>query len=148
MGTGEAATPMLIFSPIFSAPVGGKRSTSLLLSVKHKGIHKVMSVGDNLNTFEEVKPRLEEPALLIFDGNNYHSKNLYIIDLGRRENVTVVCFPPHPTNKYQPSDKSTIDAVEFYLKTKKHELSVGRRTLCKTFRHGGIFSFNHQEFRD
>jgi hypothetical protein len=47
------------------------------------GGYKAGSLGDGLDICEEVQLRLEESALLIFNGKNYHARSLTITDLAR-----------------------------------------------------------------
>ncbi|CAH2003933.1 unnamed protein product [Acanthoscelides obtectus] len=70
------------------------------------------------------KPTEDDPALLILDGHNSHTKNLDLIDLARRNHTTVLCLPPHCSHRLQPLDvsfmgplnKYYIRAVEKYLR--------------------------------
>ncbi|CAH1963744.1 unnamed protein product [Acanthoscelides obtectus] len=70
------------------------------------------------------KPTEDDPALLILDGHNSHTKNLDFIDMARRNHTTVLCLPPHCSHRLQPLDvsfmgplnKYYIRAVEKYLR--------------------------------
>ncbi|CAH1962108.1 unnamed protein product [Acanthoscelides obtectus] len=70
------------------------------------------------------KPTEDDPALLILDGHNSHTKNLDFIDMARRNHTTLLCLPPHCSHRLQPLDvsfmgplnKYYIRAVEKYLR--------------------------------
>lgn len=42
--------------------------------------------------------------LLIYDGHNSHI-NIYVIDLAREKNISIICLPPHSSHCLQPLDK-------------------------------------------
>ena len=46
-----------------------------------------------------VKPTADKKVLLVLDGHTTHVKNLKAIELARKENVIMLCLPPH-TTKY------------------------------------------------
>lgn len=46
----------------------------------------------------------EDPVLLLLDSHTSHIKNLQVIDLANKNEVKILCFPPHCTHKMQPLD--------------------------------------------
>ncbi|XP_063216726.1 uncharacterized protein LOC134527734 [Bacillus rossius redtenbacheri] len=60
-----------------------------------------------------VKPTKEAPVVLILDGHYSHTRNVEVIDRTREVGVSIVCLPPHSTDKMQPLDV----AFMFPLKT-------------------------------
>ncbi|XP_072389888.1 uncharacterized protein [Diabrotica undecimpunctata] len=61
-----------------------------------------------------VNPSKENPVLLILDGHYSHTRNLELIDIARKSGVSIVCLPPHSTDKLQHLDVSFM----FLLKTR------------------------------
>lgn len=61
------------------------------------------------------KPTNEDPALLILDGHGSHTKNLDVIDKARRNNVVLLCLPPHTSHKLQPLDVGVMYPLSRYL---------------------------------
>lgn len=59
-------------------------------------------------------PSEESPVLLILDGHNTHTRNLEIIDLARKNHVTIVSIPPHTSHKTQPLDKTFMGPLKTY----------------------------------
>ncbi|KAH9635904.1 hypothetical protein HF086_002464 [Spodoptera exigua] len=66
----------------------------------------------------------DDPALLILDGHNTHTKNLDFIYLARKNHTTVLCLLPYCSHRLQPLhvsfmgtlNKHYIRAVEKYLR--------------------------------
>jgi hypothetical protein len=58
------------------------------------------------------KPTPSDPVVLILDGYYSHTRNIVIIDIGRKEGMRVVCFPPHCTQKMQPLDVSFMSPLK------------------------------------
>lgn len=61
-----------------------------------------------------VKPSILEPVVLILDGHYSHTRNLDVIDLGRKHGVIIICLPPHSTHKLQPLDVSFMGPFKHY----------------------------------
>ena len=61
---------------------------------------------------EHVKPCAESPVLLVLDGHASHTRNMEIIELVRKNYVTIVCLPPHTTHKLQPLDKTFMGSLK------------------------------------
>ncbi|XP_022163625.1 uncharacterized protein LOC111029082 [Myzus persicae] len=55
---------------------------------------------------KQTNPTESNPVLPLLDGHATHVKNLDIIDLTRKNNVIILCFPPHTTHRLQPLDLS------------------------------------------
>ncbi|CAG4981196.1 unnamed protein product [Parnassius apollo] len=53
---------------------------------------------------KEVKPRKENPVLLVLDGHATHTKNLEAIELTCAYGVIMLCLPPHCAHRLQPLD--------------------------------------------
>ena len=53
---------------------------------------------------QTVKPTKEDPVILILDGHHSHTRNVDIIQRGREHGVSIVCLPPHCTDRMQPLD--------------------------------------------
>ena len=51
-----------------------------------------------------VKPSTGDPHILFLDGHVSH-KSLEVIDLARKNGITLICFPPHTTHVLQPLDR-------------------------------------------
>lgn len=61
-----------------------------------------------------VKPSKEDPVLLILDGHYSHTRNLDVIDLAKRNFVSIVCIPPHTSHKIQPLDLAFMSPLKTY----------------------------------
>jgi hypothetical protein len=61
-----------------------------------------------------VHPTAEDPVLLIFDGHFTHTRNIELINMARANHVTLVCLPPHTSNKTQPLDVSFMKPFKSY----------------------------------
>ncbi|CAH1966959.1 unnamed protein product [Acanthoscelides obtectus] len=73
----------------------------------------------------KVKPSRDEPALLILDGHNTHTRNLEFLRLAKQNGVTIICLPPHTTHKLQPLDKRVMGALKAHY---NEEVRVFKRT--------------------
>jgi len=60
------------------------------------------------------KPTEEKPVLLLLDGHSTHTKSIELIDVARKNNVILLCFPPHCTHRMQPLDVSFMAPVSHY----------------------------------
>jgi hypothetical protein len=47
------------------------------------------------------KPTVDDPVLLILDGNYSHTRNLDVITLARENNVSILCLPLYSSHKMQ-----------------------------------------------
>jgi hypothetical protein len=72
-----------------------------------------------------VKPTPSDPVVLILDGHYSHTRNIDVIDIGRKEGVCVVCLPPHSIHKMQPLDVSFMSPLKSYY---GHEIEIWRKT--------------------
>ena len=61
-----------------------------------------------------VKPTADKKVLLVLDGHTTHVKNLKAIELARKENVIMLCLPPHTTHKIQPLDRTLFKPLQIY----------------------------------
>ena len=61
-----------------------------------------------------VKPTANKKVLLVLDGHSTHVKNLKAIELARKENVIMLCLPPHTTHKLQPRDRTLFKPLQTY----------------------------------
>ncbi|KAK9743879.1 DDE superfamily endonuclease [Popillia japonica] len=75
---------------------------------------------------QTTRPSEESPVLLILDGHNTHTRNLQIIDLARKNHVTVVSIRPHTSHKTQPLDKTFMGPLKTYYSL----LAMPNRTCC------------------
>ncbi|XP_047022728.1 MFS-type transporter clz9-like [Helicoverpa zea] len=68
-----------------------------------------------LNHFiSSVKPKKEDPVLLLLDGHSTHTKNLPLIEKARDNGVVILSFPPHCTHRLQPLDVSIMGPLSAY----------------------------------
>lgn len=68
-----------------------------------------------LNHFiSSVKPKKEDPVLLLLDGHTTHTKNLPLIETARENGVIILSFPPHCTHRLQPLDVSVMSPLSTY----------------------------------
>lgn len=119
-----------------------------------------------------VKPSTSEPVILILDGHYSHTRNLDVIELGRKHGIIIICLPPHSTHKLQPLDVSFMGPfkhyysleIENWLKNNEYRsvtaYQVGElmgRAYMKAstienavngFRKTGIIPFNPNTFQD
>ena len=61
-----------------------------------------------------VKPTADKKVLLVLDGHSTHVKNLKAIELARKENVIMLCLPPHTTHKIQPLVRTLFKHLQTY----------------------------------
>ena len=61
-----------------------------------------------------VKPTADKKVLLVLDGHSTHVKNLKAIELARKENVIMLCLPPHTTHQIQPLDRTLFKPLQTY----------------------------------
>jgi hypothetical protein len=54
------------------------------------------------NFISFVKHSEEDAVVLVVDGHYTHTRNIGIIDLARENVVSIVCVPPHSTDRMQP----------------------------------------------
>ncbi|XP_061714528.1 uncharacterized protein LOC133523039 [Cydia pomonella] len=68
-----------------------------------------------LNHFiSTVKPKKEDPVLLLLDGHSTHTKNLPLIEKARENGIVMLSFPPHCTHRLQPLDVSIMGPISTY----------------------------------
>lgn len=68
-----------------------------------------------LNHFiSAVKPKKQNPVLLLLDGHSTHTKNLPLIEKARDNGVIILSFPPHCTHRLQPLDVSVMGPMSTY----------------------------------
>jgi len=80
---------------------------------------------------DKVKPTPEDPVLLILDGHHSHTRNMDLLDLARANSVSILCLPPHCTDKLQPLDVSFMMPFKTYYASEvvKWMASHGGRPL-------------------
>ena len=61
-----------------------------------------------------VKPTADKKVLLVLDGHSTHVTNLKAIELARKENVIMLCLPPHTTHKIQRLDRTLFKPLQTY----------------------------------
>jgi hypothetical protein len=61
-----------------------------------------------------VKPSKEDPVVLVVDGHYSHTRNIDVIDLARENGVSIVCLPPHSTDRMQPLDVAFMKPFKTY----------------------------------
>lgn len=54
------------------------------------------------------------PILLLLDGHKSHG-SLEVLEMARKNNIIILCFPPHTTHKYQPCDVGVFASVKSYF---------------------------------
>lgn len=54
------------------------------------------------------------PVLLILDGHSTHTKNLNVIDYARDNGVSMLCIPPHCSQRLQPLDVAFMNPLSRY----------------------------------
>nr|CAI5865093.1 unnamed protein product [Callosobruchus analis] len=62
----------------------------------------------------KTKPTADDPVLLIFGGLHAYTKNIEVIEIARKNVVTVVNLPPHTADKLQPLGKSFVRPLKHY----------------------------------
>ena len=60
------------------------------------------------------KPTADKNAILVLDRHSTHVKNLKAIELARKENVIMLCLPPHTIHKIQPLDRTLFKLLQTY----------------------------------
>ena len=65
-----------------------------------------------------VRPREGNPALLILDGQQNHTKNVEVIRLAQENYVSIISLPPLTLTKLQPVYKSFMDPLKTYYSEK------------------------------
>ncbi|XP_018361237.1 PREDICTED: tigger transposable element-derived protein 1-like isoform X2 [Trachymyrmex cornetzi] len=63
---------------------------------------------------KKINPTKESPVLLILDGHYSHTRNLDIIDIARKNYVTILSIPPYTTHKMQPLDRTFMEPFKQY----------------------------------
>jgi hypothetical protein len=64
-----------------------------------------------------VKPSKEDPVVLVVDGHYSHTRNIDVINLAHKNGVSIVCLPPHSTDRVQPLDVAfTIPLKNYYAR--------------------------------
>ena len=58
-----------------------------------------------LHFIKHTKPTKDDPVILVLDGHYSPTRNLEVITLAR-ENVDIICLPPHNSHKMQCLDKA------------------------------------------
>jgi hypothetical protein len=59
-----------------------------------------------------------DPALQLFDGHWFHTRNLDVVKLGREKNIPISFLPPHSLHKVQPLDLAESRAVSVGTETR------------------------------
>jgi hypothetical protein len=60
------------------------------------------------------KPSEDDPVLLIADSHYSHTKNMDVVDKGRKHSVSTVSLPPHFTHKMQLFDVGFLKPLKTY----------------------------------
>ena len=116
------------------------------------------------------KASATNPVMLILDGHGSHVKNLDVIELARANNVTILCLPPHCSNKMQPLDVGFMKPLStFYseavtaFQKKNQRVTIKDifglfgiaymkaakiETAVNSFKKCGIYPFNDKIFTD
>lgn len=63
---------------------------------------------------KKTNPTEESPVLLILGGHYSHTRNLDVIDIAQKNNVTIVSILSHTTHKLQPLDRTFIGPSKQY----------------------------------
>lgn len=119
-----------------------------------------------------VKPKKENPVVLVLDGHFSHARNIRLLDLSRENGVHIVCLPPHSTLKMQPFKVSfmlpfkayNVQQIESWLRMSpagtvthyKIAHLLGKTYLKATtvgvaangFRKAGLFPYNRHIFHE
>ncbi|XP_018563147.1 uncharacterized protein LOC108904910 [Anoplophora glabripennis] len=118
------------------------------------------------------KPSASDPVLLVLDGHCSHTRNIELIELAKENYVTIICLPPHSTNKMQPLDVAFMFPLKTYyaqeienwlrenqLSTvspyavagifcKAYNRAATMEASCNGFRKTGLVPLNRHVFRD
>lgn len=119
---------------------------------------------------KQTNPTKSNPVLLLLDGYATHVKNLDIIDLARKNNVIILCFPPHTTHRLQPLDVSFMGPLSTFYSQQLdywlvnhpgrvvglHQISkifgeafikaANIKNACSGFKKTGIFPYDPEVF--
>ncbi|XP_072381743.1 uncharacterized protein [Diabrotica undecimpunctata] len=110
----------------------------------------------------------QKPVLLILDGHSSHTKSLELLHLARENNVILLCFPPHTTDRLQPLDVSFMAPLAQEVKkwllnhpgrgdtiyqigqlvNDAFSRAANVQTALKGFEKTGIYPFNRDVFPD
>ncbi|KAK9739565.1 DDE superfamily endonuclease [Popillia japonica] len=62
-----------------------------------------------------IKPSLQDQVLLILDGHYYsHTRNIEVIEMGRKNHVTILCIPPPTSHRMQSLDIAFMSPFKTY----------------------------------
>lgn len=76
------------------------------------------------------KPSEKSPVLLILDGHYNHTHNVDVLELARKNFVSLVSLPPHSRHKLQPLDKTFVGPLKaYYSEAVQRVLHEEQRTL-------------------
>nr|CAD7579366.1 unnamed protein product [Timema californicum] len=64
---------------------------------------------------KHVNPAVDNPALLILDGNRPYSRNLDVVLLALENHVSIVSPPPHMSTKFLPLEVTLLPSLERWL---------------------------------
>lgn len=86
------------------------------------------------------KPCATDPVLLVLDGHYSHTRNIEVIDLAKKNHVTIICLPPHSTNKMQPLDVAFMSPLKtYYAQEIENWLRENQLSIISTYAIAGIF---------
>lgn len=109
--SGRALDPLILFSGknFQSTWKGSAALPQTMYGVSDNGWMTTNVFSDWFDRFAEVVE--ERPLVLIYDGHLSHV-SLEVIEKSMRENITIVKFPPHVTDKLQPLDVSCFSPLK------------------------------------
>ncbi|GBM87720.1 hypothetical protein AVEN_50882-1 [Araneus ventricosus] len=81
---------------------------------------------------EHSNPGPKQPVLLIINGHNSHTKSLELVNLARANNVVLLCYPPHTTQRLQPLDVSFMAPLSTFYEQETRKWLINHPGRCVT----------------
>jgi len=106
--SGNFIPPLMIFPRVRMNPdfIDGAPPATLVVCHPSGWMQSHIFVQWLEHFIKQTNPTVSNPVLLLLDGHATHVKNLDVIDLARKNNVIILCFPPHTTHRLQPLNVS------------------------------------------
>lgn len=172
--SGNFIPPLMIFPRVRMNPdfIDGAPPATLVVCHPSGWMQSHIFVQWLEHFIKQTNPTESNPVLLLLDGHATHVKNLDIIDLARKNNVIILCFPPHTTHRLQPLDVSFMGPLSTFYSQQLdywlvnhpgrvvglHQISkifgeayikaANIRNACSGFKKTGIFPYDPEVFTE